>query len=204
MPMKAEQHAVSLLRSDGAATGSDGTSEQIYFVGRAHTNLQETLKMADQKATGFIAVFAIIGALVGSNWLTTIWSTYRALSGWQAAAMSTLGLGTLGASLLSLIFSALVLKPRFPKGRDVVRPAEAPLLMWAHDLTRYERDPEGYLRALQGLRHTGILADLAYENLKISWILRQKYRWLNPGLYCLFVGLLGWTVVIGAVILKNG
>jgi hypothetical protein len=125
------------------------------------------------------------------------------MSGIQAAAMSLLGLATLGASLASLFCSALVLKPRFPKITDVVRPAAAPLLMWADDLMRYERDPEGYLNALKGLQATGILADLAYDNLKISWILRQKYRWLNPGLYCLFTGLLGWTVVICAVILKT-
>jgi Family of unknown function (DUF5706) len=202
MPIKAEQHAVSLLRADGEGSG-EGTSEQIYFVGRAHTSLQEMLKMADQKATGFIAVFAIIGALVGSSWLSTIWSTYRALSGEQAVAMGALGLVTLGASLASLFCSALVLKPRFPKSGDVKAPSEAPLLMWADDLARYERDPEGYLQALKALPATGILADLAYDNLKISWILRQKYRWLNPGLYCLFAGLVGWAIVICAVILKN-
>jgi hypothetical protein len=203
MPTKDEQRAVTVLHPDGATASAEGSPEQIYFAGRAHTSLQEMVKMADQKATTFIAVFTIIGAVVGSNWLANIWATYRALAGWQSAAMSTLGLVTVAASVASIACSALVLKPRFPGSQDVRCPIEAPKLMWADDLLKYEQDPASYLRALESLQPTGILADLAYENLKISWILRQKHHWLNPSLYFLFVGLLGWATVIAAVIVKH-
>jgi hypothetical protein len=200
--MKDELHAVNLLRPEGSENQKEGSPEQIYFAGRAHTNLQSMVAAADQKATSFIAVFTIIGAVVGSSWLTNIWSAYRAMSGWQSAAMTMLGLATLGASVASIICSALVLKPRFPRAQDVSSPAEAPRLMWVADLRKYEQAPEEYLAALERLRPTGILADLAFDNIKISWILRQKYRWLNPSVYCLFAGILGWALVICVVIVK--
>ncbi|HYO59721.1 hypothetical protein, partial [Archangium sp.] len=95
-----------------------------------------------------------------------------------------------------------VLRPRSPK--HVPHPMGARGLLWI-DALNQQPSPDAYLAALRATRPQERLADLAFENLKIAWILGEKFRFLTktgPTVICSFIT---WALLlIAAVVVSSG
>lgn len=168
-------------------------SQSLAFAWSVHANLQEMVKLADQKAATLMGATGVIVALLGSNLIDRLGKPP-----WSGALIWT-GATTLVLLLGGALFSLLVLAPRFPHPK-VVPPVEgAPNLTWA--LQRYRLRPAEYLRALHEVTDGEVVADVAYENLKIGWLLEKKWRWLRWAIWTYCAAFPAWalTIVLAAL-----
>ncbi|GAO01232.1 hypothetical protein PSR1_00084 [Anaeromyxobacter sp. PSR-1] len=147
------------------------------------------VKLADQKAATIIGGGGIIVAVLGSNIIDKVTLADLAL-----VVAATISLGLLVAAVLCAV---MVLWPRFPSEEDVVPVVGAPRLLWAKDIAAYHRRPAEYVHALLALAPTGAVLDLAYENLKITWLLDEKWKWQRSATRLLLVAFVAWVVTIG-------
>ncbi|GAO01514.1 hypothetical protein PSR1_00369 [Anaeromyxobacter sp. PSR-1] len=53
------------------------------------------------------------------------------------------------------------------------------------------------MRALLALTPAAAVLDLAYENLKITWLLDEKWKWQRSATRLLLVAFAAWLVTIG-------
>jgi hypothetical protein len=147
------------------------------------------VKLADQKAATIIGGGGIIVAVLGSNIIDKVTLADLAL-----VVATTISLGLLVAAVLC---AGMVLWPRFPSEEPVVPVVGAPRLLWAKDIGAYHRRPAEYVHALLALAPTGAVLDLAYENLKITWLLDEKWKWQRSATRLLLVAFVAWVVTIG-------
>jgi hypothetical protein len=162
--------------------------EVIDFAKNTHRNLQEMVRLADAKATALMGATGVIVALLGGN----LFEKVAARSG--EGALLWLRGGTLILLLLAALCSILVLVPRFPGSEDVTPVLGAPGLMWA--LAKYYRNPAEYLGPLLEITPREVVADLAHESLKITWILKRKWKWLGRAALLLFGAFATWVATV--------
>lgn len=165
------------------------SAERSEFGYYTHGNLQEMVKLADQKAATIIGGGGIIVAVLGSNLIDKVTPADLTLM-----VAGTVSLGLLVAAVLCAV---MVLWPRFPSEDDVVPVVGAPRLLWAKHIAAYHRRPADYVRALLALTPAAAVLDLAYENLKITWLLDEKWKWQRSATRLLLVAFAAWLVTIG-------
>lgn len=202
-------------RSAAAPPPTWGSWEGVTeYVHAQHQNLQEMVKVADAKAAALITLQAIGLALGGKD---LVGAVAEALRDWHDVQRD--GLLVVGTVLLllstmaSAAFSIFTLWPRFPK--HIVEPVGAEGLMWITPLLHYGEapaglpkevraalTPTGYLEKLLTMGPQARIADVAFENLKIAWILQWKFKGvaraikaLAVALACLLLTLVGWVLV---------
>lgn len=90
-----------------------------------------------------------------------------------------------------------VLRPRDSK--HVAKPPGARGLLWITALTQ-QPSPDAYLDALRATGPQQRLADLAFENLKIAWILGEKFRFLKKTGPFVIGAFVLWVVLIATVV----
>lgn len=135
-----------------------------------HANFQDMVKVADAKATTLAGIQSVVMGVVlsssaqGANALTALFAV---------------------VSTASILCGLLVLVPRFPKfGRQ---PTQSRGLLWITDVSRFTAEPDKYVEALAATNHEHVLADYAFENLKIAELLRLKFRWLRRSVFILLL-----------------
>jgi hypothetical protein len=170
-------------------------AERNEFAYYTHQNLQDMVKLADQKAATIIGGGGIIVAVLGSNLIDRFKPT--------APVLIVAGMVSLGLLVAAVLSAVLVLWPRLPTEKDVALVPGAPRLLWAKDIAAYHRNPTGYAKALLALAPPGALLDLAYENLKITWLLDRKWMWQKRAMHLLLVAFIAWFATIGLA-LKEG
>ncbi len=175
----------------GAVVPEAATARSAY-VYHAHAILQDMVRLADQKAATILAGGGIVVALVGSNLIKRFTEQFsgRGLVLVAGAAALVLMSGT-------VLCAICVLLPRFPSPARVAPVAGAPRLMWAGDIAQYHRRPADYVKAVLALTPAEAVADVAYENLKIAWILERKWRWLGWATRLFLGAFIAWCAIIG-------
>jgi hypothetical protein len=101
--------------------------------------------------------------------------------------------------LAAALCAILVLVPRFPGPEQVTPVVGAPGLMWG--VAKYYRASADYVRQLESLTLREVIADLAYENLKITWILQRKWAWLGRAAKLLVIAFVAWAATVARAIL---
>lgn len=176
-----------------AGTLREDLERSVSHAREAHANLQGMVQLADQKAAALMGATGVIVALLGSNLI----DRFRA----EGASRLAVWLG--GLTLLLLLAAALcaiqVLIPRFPKEDKVAPLVGAPRLLWGLDA--HFASPDSYVSKLQVLTDAGVVADYAFENLKITWILGCKWKWLGWGAQTLRVAFVAWAAAVAAAVL---
>ncbi len=158
-----------------------------------HLNAQEMVKLADQKAQAFVATGAIVTALLGSNAI----DRFRALAnGLPNKFMLGSGAVTLALFVGAVLCAVAVLQPRFPGPDRVLPVVGAPRLLWASDIANHHRNPSDYVRALLAITPGEAIADLAYENLKLSCLLAEKWKWNRRAALLIRGALVAWTLTV--------
>jgi hypothetical protein len=71
--------------------------------------------------------------------------------------------------------------------------------MW--NLRKHYRNPAAYVRPMLQITPGEVVADLAYENLKITWILERKWKWLGSAALWLFGAFVMWVVTVIQLVL---
>jgi hypothetical protein len=165
-----------------------------------HQNLQDMVRMVDQKAATLIAAEAVVAALLGGSLMQELGRTLAGSHGmaftFLAAASLTLTLGAAGSAVM-------VFLPRSPGPGDVATIDMAPRLMWASDIARYFQAPGDYVRAVLSMRTEDAIADVAYETLKVAWIVSRKMAWMRRAVWLLLLALPGWAATM-AVSVRGG
>lgn len=175
---------------------SGDTNEGKEFAGETYATIQDLVKVADAKATALIALQGLVLVLFGSNLIDEIARALKT-TGSVATAVGVTALLTLGLTVASMLMGVGVLIPRDPeKKKAVARPSEARGLLWISALERYEKDPDTYVAALGSTTAALRLADRAFENLKVAWILRRKFQFLKLSIWALVVSVLVWAGLI--------
>jgi hypothetical protein len=178
-------------RADTAAVETGDAAGALEFARGAHLNFQGMVTLADQKAGVLVAGTGLITALLGSNLI----DRFHANPCWALICAGALTMVLLlGVALCAM----LVLVPRCPDERDVAPVVAGPGLMWG--ISRFHQRPADYVRALLTLTPAEAVADLAHENLKITWILERKWKWMKWATRLSCGALLTWaaTVVLAA------
>ncbi|GAO01515.1 hypothetical protein PSR1_00370 [Anaeromyxobacter sp. PSR-1] len=116
-----------------APIAGEHSAERSEFAYYTHGNLQEMVKLADQKAATIIGGGGIIVAVLGSNLIDKVTPADLTLM-----VAGTVSLGLLVAAVLCAV---MVLWPRFPSEEDVVPVVGAPRLLWAKDMPRTTGGP---------------------------------------------------------------
>ncbi len=193
---KGTSDVASANASDSAvipAAPAPASADAIPFVTGTHRNFQDMVRLADTKATALMAASGVIVALLGG----------KVLEGLGAAApggaILWLRATTLVILLVAGLCAILVLVPRFPTADQVMPVLGAPGLMWA--LNKYYRHSADYLRPLLQITAREVVADLAYENLKITWILERKWKWLGRAALSLFGAFVIWVATLIQMVL---
>ncbi len=163
---------------------------RLDHVRAVHMNAQDMVRVADQKAQAFVAIGSIAAALLGSNAIDRFRSTAERTA---SHALLWFGVLTLVVFVAAVFCAVAVLQPRFPAVR---RPTGAPGLFWANDVAEYQANPDEYVGALLGITDAGALADVAYENVKISVLLAEKWKWSRRATSFLRGGLVAWAVTV--------
>jgi hypothetical protein len=165
-----------------------------------HQNLQEMVRMVDQKAATLIAATAVVAALLGGSLVQELGRTLAGSHGMAftllAGASLTLTLGAAGSAVM-------VFLPRSPSPADVATVDMAPRLMWASDIARYFQTPGDYVRAVLSMRIEDAIADVAYETLKAAWIVSRKMTWMRRAVWLLLLALPSWAATM-AVSARGG
>jgi hypothetical protein len=166
------------------------------FAGETYATIQELVKVADAKATALIALQGLVLVLFGSNLIDEIARALKT-SGPVATAVGVTALLTLGLTVGSMLMGVGVLVPRDPEKKKAVRkPSQARGLLWLSGLEPYETEPDAYVIALGTTTTDQRLADRAFENLKVAWILRRKFWFLKLSIWSLVVSVLFWAALI--------
>jgi len=160
----------------------------------SHQNLQDLVKMADQKASTLVAVVAVVSALAGG---TLVQGFHKVASGPGSRLLLAVGGMALALTIAAAACAVVVFLPRSPRDEDVAPPPVAPKLMWVGDVAPYFRDPAAYVRAVLGMDPAQAIADVAYENLKVSWIVIRKVAWMRRAVWMLLAALLAWAATVG-------
>ena len=133
-----------------------------------HANFQDMVKVADAKATTLAGIQSVVMGVVlsssahGVSWLTGFF-----------AVIST----------ASIFCGLMVLVPRFPKFGQ--RPNLSRGLLWVADVSPFSGEPDKYLRELAATTQEQLLADYAFENLKLAALLQLKFGWLRRSVFIL-------------------
>jgi hypothetical protein len=165
-----------------------------------HQNLQEMVRMVDQKAATLIAAEAVVAALLGGSLVQELG---RTLAGSHGMAFVALAGASLALTLGAAGSAVMVFLPRSPGPGDVAMVGMAPRLMWATDIARYFQAPDDYVRAFLSMRIEDAVADVAYETLKVAWIVRRKVTWMQRAVWLLLLSLPGWAATF-AVGVRGG
>lgn len=203
------------------SSGADDAGA-LEFARATHANLQDMVKVADAKATSLVAIQALVLAFLGPELIEALGRAWRF---WAAADVPARWLKTeaflllagpalIGVAALSGLCAIWTLKPRFPRHLQPPPPARG--FMWMDALLPFverpgalekhhgpPQPPHAYVEALRAHSMHARLADFAYENLKIAWLLRRKFRWLQHAVRLLAAALLlaaltlaAWTLFI--------
>jgi hypothetical protein len=165
-----------------------------------HQNLQETVRMVDQKAATLIAAEAVVVALLGASLVQEL---SRTLAGSHGMAFTVLAAGSLAFTLGAAGSAVMVFLPRSPGPGDVAAIDLPPRLMWASDIGRFFQAPGDYVRAVLSMRIEDAIADVAYETLKTAWIVQRKMAWMRRAVWLLLFAIAGWAGTV-AVSVRGG
>jgi hypothetical protein len=164
------------------------------------THVQDLVKTADAKAIGLVAfqglVLIILGSSLGADVITVI-----RRGGSAAYLLMIVGGLMLVSTVVSVLASIAVISPRNPK--HVRQPAGARGLMWIEAINSHAEQPDGYLAELRTTSEQARLADLAFENLKVAWILQRKFLFLKLAMRVLVVSFITWIVFLAAAVITN-
>ena len=193
---------------DGAGSPGEGAAEflagpvsaMIDHAHAMHQNLQEMVRMVDQKAATLIAAVAVVAALLGG---TVVQELGKALAGSHGATFNALAAASLLVTLGAAGSAVMVFLPRSPDPGDVSAVGTAPRLMWAGDIARYFKAPGDYVQAVLSMRIEDAVADVAYETLKVAWIVQRKMTWMRRAVWLLLLALPGWAATL-AVSVRGG
>jgi hypothetical protein len=175
-------------------------SAMIDHAHATHQNLQEMVRMVDQKAATLIAAEAVVAALLGGSLVQELGKTLAGSHGMVFVVLAgTSLLLTLGAAGSAVV----VFLPRSPGPGDVAANGMAPRLMWAGDIARYFQAPADYVRAFLSMRIEDAVADVAHETLKVAWIVQRKMKWMRRAVWLLLLALPSWVATV-AVGLRGG
>jgi hypothetical protein len=177
----------------------------LTFAEAAHSNLQDLVKAADAKAAVLVTLQAIVFAIGGSEFVEALGRAAKRIGDtpirWvKVDILFLLASATFAiAGLLSAIFAVRVVKPRAPD--HIPQPPKARGFLWISALEVFSerpedlpppqkwRHPEEYVSELLAMDDESRTADFAFEHLKISWILRRKFRLLKKAMLWLIVAL---------------
>ncbi|WP_043428609.1 hypothetical protein [Cystobacter fuscus] len=165
----------------------------VEFAKDTHANLQDMIKVADAKATSFVALQALVLVILGSSLGQDITKSIRD-GGSSALVLVVFGALVLLSTSLSTGLCLLVLLPRSPK--HIRAPAGARGLLWIDAINGGQVTPDSYLAALMRTGPRERLADLAFENLKIAWILRRKFYFLSKAAPVVAISFITWSLLI--------
>ena len=165
-----------------------------------HQNLQDMVRMVDQKAATLIAAEAVVAALLGGSLVQELG---RTLAGSHGIAFTVLAGASLALTLGAAGSAVMVFLPRSPSPGDVATVDMAPRLMWANDIARYFQAPGDYVRAVLSMRLEDAIADVAYETLKVAWIVGRKVTWMRRAVWLLLLALPAWAATV-AVSVRGG
>ena len=165
-----------------------------------HQNLQDMVRMVDQKAATLIAAEAVVAALLGGSLVQELG---RTLAGSHGIAFTVLAGASLALTLGAAGSAVMVFLPRSPSPGDVATVDMAPRLMWASDIARYFQAPGDYVRAVLSMRIEDAIADVAYETLKVAWIVGRKVTWMRRAVWLLLLALPAWAATV-AVSVRGG
>jgi len=193
---------------DGAGSPGEGAAEflvspvsaMIDHAHAMHQNLQEMVRMVDQKAATLIAAVAVVAALLGG---TVVQELGKALAGSHGATFNALAAASLLVTLGAAGSAVMVFLPRSPDPGDVSAVGTAPRLRWAGDIARYFKAPGDYVQAVLSMRIEDAVADVAYETLKVAWIVQRKMTWMRRAVWLLLLALPGWAATL-AVSVRGG
>lgn len=187
--MEAEVSMLTAVPEDAetAGVGTRDLSGPLEFARGAHLNLQAMVALADQKAGILVAGTGLIAALLGSNLIDRFHAN-------PCRPLICAGALTLVLLLGVALCAMLVLLPRFPGERHVTPAPGAPGLMWG--ISRFHHRSLDYVQALLSLTPAEALADLAHENLKITWILERKWKWMKWATRLSCGALVAWAVTV--------
>ena len=160
-----------------------------------HANLQDMVKVADAKAGALVGIQALaLALLMGDAYsrLTKGWEAPGAL-GWVVSISSTSAFLAFG---VSIIFALTVLYPRIRRNEPCFLGARG--LLWIEDLLKLTDSPSAYVCALHSTRQSDLVADFAFENLKVSGILKTKFRGLQPAVWLLKGGVIALMIALVA------
>lgn len=175
-------------------------SAMIDHAHATHQNLQEMVRMADQKAATLIAAEAVVVALFGGSLVQELGKTLAGSHGMAFVVFAGTALAlTLGAAGSALV----VFLPRSPGPGDVPANELAPRLMWAGDIARYFHAPGDYARAFLSMRIEDAVADVAHETIKVAWIVQRKMKWMRRAVWLLLLALPSWAATV-AISLRGG
>lgn len=186
-----ELHAVTKKAEPPATVGQP--PDLLAAARFTHANLQDMVKVADAKAGALIAAQAVVATVLGSAALGEAGDTLARFAGVPGAV------ARLALLLPSVAAIGLALAVLWPRREESVAPVpRSPRLLWisAEDLGRFKGSTSDYVAALQGAGEADLLADVAFENLKIRAILAEKFKWLKCSYGGLAVAVVSWCVTL--------
>lgn len=172
----------------------------VDFAKDTHANLQDMVKVADAKATSFVALQALVLVILGSSLGQDITKDIRE-AGPNNLALATFGVLMLLSTALSTGLCLLVLLPRSPKHLNA--PMGARGLLWIDAINSHQAAPDTYLAVLSGTGPKERLADLAFENLKIAWILSRKFHYLRKAAPFVALSFITWILLIVVAVIAS-
>jgi len=151
------------------------------------------VKFADAKAGALIAAQALAATVLGSE---SLGDASVAIARLVGAPEPLVRLALLVPTGVAIGFALAVLWPRRPD--SVAAVPGSPRLLWIseQDLARFKGSTSDYVAALQETTEVDLVADVAFENLKITAILANKFKWLKLSLWGLAAAVVSWCVIL--------
>lgn len=168
------------------------------FARATFAHVQDLVKVADAKATSLVALQGLVLVIFGSGLADDLARVIRA-GGTVACVLGILAAVTLGFTVASMASAIIVLMPREPS--HIRAPNGATGLLWIKGLEPFEQNPDGYVGEITKVTAATVRADYAFENLKVGWILRRKFKWLKVAQHLLIPAFLFWVVTVSAMVI---
>jgi hypothetical protein len=165
---------------------------KLNFLTSAYNTAQNMIRFSDEKATVVFVFYGILLALLGSRAERMIGALKLPGMGGPLAVLAVLlFFAFLGLMVYSLMYAMRTITPTFATG---VRAADRSRLYWCHDVLG--REPEDYLKTVEGLSDQQVLREMVYELYSVQSIEKLKFDRVGKAIRSASASLLVWQILV--------